>query len=300
MTPKHTAALTRWVYPPEPEPLAQAVDISLPKFIPELLHIGHQKYKEAFQISSHRHDREYEFVYLHNGSVTWEVDGVLFPMNAGQWFHTSPGELHKARYDYMEPSQIWWVILNDPENDPNWFRLNEAERKIVISRLHQLPRVFHADSRTHERFARLKKTMDSDSPEKSLFARYQLMDIILSLLQPVPAKTIEPELREAIIHSVQEMIQSPEQRFTVADMAKAIRVSESYYFKLFHEIYGQSPSTYMDRVRIERACALLKTGITVTETALELGFKTSQHFTRVFRKIIGTSPSVWRKMISNQ
>ncbi|WNR44893.1 AraC family transcriptional regulator [Paenibacillus roseipurpureus] len=296
---KRAAALTRWVFPPESEPSLQESDPTLARIIPELCRIGHQKYTEAFQIPLHRHEHAYEFVYLQNGSVTWEIDGTLFPMSAGQWFYTRPGELHKARYDYMEPSQIWWVIINDPENDPNWFRLNEAEREIIISRFHRLPRIFQGDPRTHERFAHLKTTLNSDSPDHLLFARYQLMDIILRLLQPVTTKKVEPELRETIIRTVQEMTQSPEMRFSVADMAEAVRVSESYYFKLFNEIFGQSPSTYMDRIRIERACTLLKTGISVTETALELGFKTSQHFTRVFKKIIGSSPSEWRKMVSD-
>lgn len=244
----------------------------------------------------HQHDQEYEFVYVQNGSVTWEVDGALYPISAGQWFYTRPGELHKARYGYMEPSQIWWIILNDPENDPNWFRLSIEEREIVISRLRQLPRSFHADPSTHEQLARLKTTITSDSQDTMLFARYQLLDIILRILQPVSKKMMEPEFKEVIIRSVQHIVQSPEQRFAVADMAKDVGVSESHYFKLFHEIYGQSPSSYLDRIRMERACMLLKSGISVTETSLELGFKTSQHFTRVFKKIIGSSPSEWRKL----
>lgn len=286
MTKKHSALLSRWVYPPEPEPSP----------IPELQRFGHQKYAEAYLLSMHQHDQQYEFVYIQNGSVTWEVDGALYPVSSGHWFYTRPGELHKARYDYMEPSQIWWIILNDPENDPDWFRLNTEEREIIISRLRKLPRSFRADPRTHEQLTRLKTTITSDGQDKMLFARYQLLDIILRMLQPVPTKMMEPELKEVILRSVQNFVHSPEQRFTVADMASDVGVSESHYFKLFHEIYGQSPFAYMDRIRMERACMLLKSGISVTETSLELGFKTSQHFARVFKKIIGSSPSEWRKL----
>lgn len=296
MTNKHAALLSRWVYPPEGETLPDQVDTSLLLHLPELQRFGHQKYAEAYLLQLHQHDQAYEFVYVQNGSVTWEVDGMLYPISAGQWFYTRPGELHKARYDYMEPSQIWWIIISDPANDPKWFRLNAEEREIVMSRLHQLPRTFRTDSRMHEQLSRLKTTLTSDNQDKMLFTRYQLLDILLRMLQPVSKKKMEPEFKEVIIRSVEQIVQSPEQRLSVADMAKDVGVSESHYFKLFHEIYGQSPSSYMDRIRMERACLLLKSGISVTETSLELGFKTSQHFARVFKKIFGSSPSEWRKM----
>ena len=284
----------RWVYPfPETSPAWENSD-RVPLF-PELLRVGHQKYAEAYPIHLHSHNREYEFVYLQHGNVTWEVDSALYPMSAGQWFFTRPGELHKARFNHMEPGHIWWMILTDPECDPNWFRLDKNERQIVIYRLQQLPRVFRADPRTHEHFARLKQTLISESPEKTLFARYQLLDILLRMLQPAPVKTIEPELRDAIVQSVEQMAQVPEQRLSVSDMARAVQISESHYFKLFHEVFGQSPASYMDRIRIERACKLLQTDASVTDIAMDLGYKTSQHFTKVFRKITGSSPSEWRR-----
>jgi len=284
----------RWVYPfPETSPVWE--NSGAVSLFPELLRIGHQKYAEAYPIHLHCHNSEYEFVYLQHGNVTWEVDSTQYPMRAGQWFYTRPGEPHKARFNHMEPGQIWWMIVSDPARDPNWFRLDKNERQIVISRLQQLPRVFRADPHTHEHFARLKQILISENPEEALFARYQLLDILLRMLQPVSAKTIEPELRDVIIRSVEQMAQMPEQRYSVADMARAVQISESHYFKLFHAVFGQSPASYLDRIRVERACKLLQTDASVTDIAMDLGYKTSQHFTKVFRKITGSSPSEWRK-----
>jgi len=76
-------------------------------------------------------------------------------------------------------------------------------------------------------------------------------------------------------------------------------VSESHFYKLFHEIFGQSPSAYVERFRVERACAMLQTHKSITDIAHELGFKTSQHFTAVFKKLMGSPPSKWKKHSMN-
>ncbi|WP_081824398.1 helix-turn-helix transcriptional regulator [Paenibacillus sp. UNC451MF] len=61
-------------------------------------------------------------------------------------------------------------------------------------------------------------------------------------------------------------------------------------------MYGQSPANYMDRLRIELACQiLLQKEISVTTVAMDIGYKTSQHFATVFKKYMGLSPSQWRR-----
>nr|WP_276316179.1 AraC family transcriptional regulator [Paenibacillus lignilyticus] len=95
---------------------------------------------------------------------------------------------------------------------------------------------------------------------------------------------------------VRQLEQTPEKRFSIAEMAQAVQVSESHFYKLFQEQFGQSPAAYMERVRIEQACELLlNSGLSIIEIAHELGFKTSQHFTNVFRKVTGCPPSEWRR-----
>jgi AraC family transcriptional regulator len=49
-------------------------------------------------------------------------------------------------------------------------------------------------------------------------------------------------------------------------------------------------------MRIERAKDMLSYGsVPITGIALELGFGSSAHFATVFRKLTGTSPSIWRR-----
>jgi hypothetical protein len=163
MALKQTSSLTRWLYPKNFDQMMEAEETGT-SLVPELIYLGSQKNAEAFPLTLHRHDHGYEFVYLEQGSVTWELNGVHYPTSAGQWFFTFPGELHKARFNHMEPSRIWWFIMKDPAYDPNWFRMDTAERESIIARLSQLPRVFRASNRVREQFMRLKATLENGKP----------------------------------------------------------------------------------------------------------------------------------------
>ena len=59
-----------------------------------------------------------------------------------------------------------------------------------------------------------------------------------------------------------------------------------------------SPSDYAQRIRIKRCCSkLATTEESVTEIAIEFGFGTSQYFSRVFKKYLGTTPSEYRQQM---
>ncbi|CAI6083831.1 helix-turn-helix transcriptional regulator [Cohnella sp. JJ-181] len=288
--PKRQADPHRWVLNPEREAGREAVASPAPA---ELVQLGRQRYAEAYPIASHRHEGAYEFVYVERGAVTWEVGGSLYPTLAGQWFYANPGELHSARFDHMEPSRIWWLILADPGARPSWLRLTEDERSWVSGRLSGLPRVFSDAGRACEQLTELKTALESGDPAGALIARHGLLDIVLGFFRE-PAAPSDSALREAIRRSVAAAAARPERRVTVAEMASAVHLSESHYFKLFRELFGLSPAVYLDRARMERACQLLRAGRSVTDAAYELGYKTSQHFATSFKKTIGRSPQQWR------
>lgn len=281
-----------WTYPP----IKQASDAaSVPAYcIPELYQFGYHEDSKAVPLSLHLHDRAYEFVYVERGSVTWEIADVSYSTNAGQWFLTYPGEAHTARFNHMEPSRIWWLIIKDPEHNTSWLGLTGSERNLVVAFVKQLPRVFRSVNRAREQLSRLQATLATANTSTAFFARHQLLDVLLAMFQPMPTKTIDPDLKAAVVFSVQKIMKNPDKRPTVGEMAEAVHLSESHYFKVFHEIYGQSPIAYLDRVRMERACDLLLMNMSITDVAFELGYKTSQHFTTVFKKQFGSSPSRWK------
>ena len=81
----------------------------------------------------------------------------------------------------------------------------------------------------------------------------------------------------------------------LATVAKSVNTSTFYFCKLFKRATGLTFTEYLARVRIEKAkTLLLDSNRRVSEIAYEVGFQSLTHFNRVFRKIVGRSPSEFR------
>ena len=64
---------------------------------------------------------------------------------------------------------------------------------------------------------------------------------------------------------------------------------------MFRESTGETPHQFVSRKRIERAKEMLRAPeARVLDVAVACGFKTQQHFARVFRHVCGTSPTEYR------
>ncbi|MFC4809686.1 helix-turn-helix transcriptional regulator [Paenibacillus sp. GCM10023250] len=262
---------------------------------PELEMMGYDRLTEATPLSDHRHERCYEFVYVESRRVTWEVGDALYPSHAGQFFHTKPGEWHRARFRYMEPSIIWWIIVVDPAELPGWLGFGEADRARIGAALSVLPRIVTADLRAREPFAKLRGVLEHGTADDLFRARHYLLDILLQLLDPPAARQLPLDLREAMLRLSADLEAEPERRWTNKELAARVGVSESHFYRLFQELHGQSPASYVDRLRMARACELLRRPeSSVTGVAMDLGYKTSQHFATLFKKYVGASPTRWR------
>jgi len=81
-----------------------------------------------------------------------------------------------------------------------------------------------------------------------------------------------------------------------SDLAEILRLSTGHFFRAFRESFGEAPLAYVARQRIRRSQALmLNSRATLAQIALDCGMCDQAHFTRVFRRIVGHSPSVWRR-----
>ena len=72
-------------------------------------------------------------------------------------------------------------------------------------------------------------------------------------------------------------------------------VSPHYFSELFKQSTGRTPHTYVLLQRIERAKQRLRDpACSIIDAGLEAGFENPSHFARVFRRLVGTTPSRFR------
>lgn len=82
----------------------------------------------------------------------------------------------------------------------------------------------------------------------------------------------------------------------IEEVAKTLNLSVFYFCKLFKKATGKTFTQYLAEVRVAKAKnLLLNPHIRISEAAFESGFQSITHFNRVFRKLEGCSPSVFRE-----
>lgn len=82
---------------------------------------------------------------------------------------------------------------------------------------------------------------------------------------------------------------------SLGQVARSVNTSVFYFCKMFKKSTGLNFTDYMSRIRVEKAKnLLLNRNLRISEIAYEVGFQSLTHFNRVFKKILGQSPSDYR------
>ena len=80
----------------------------------------------------------------------------------------------------------------------------------------------------------------------------------------------------------------------VPAMASAALMSPSHFSRKFRAAYGETPYSYLMTRRIERAQALLRQGMSVTDTCVAVGCTSLGSFSSRFTEVVGETPSQYR------
>ncbi len=83
---------------------------------------------------------------------------------------------------------------------------------------------------------------------------------------------------------------------TLREAAEHLGISESYLSRLFKKEMDCSFTEFINRLRIERSCALLDDpSYSILEVAVAVGFSSQSYFNRIFKKLRGVSPQQYRQ-----
>ncbi|MCI5530013.1 MAG: AraC family transcriptional regulator [Blautia sp.] len=102
-------------------------------------------------------------------------------------------------------------------------------------------------------------------------------------------------------HAFEYIRQNCLQHISVEELAKFCHCSSSYLSHIFKKRTSVNINTYINKIRIERSKNyLLNSGETIAEIAISTGFNDPNYYSRVFTKIIGISPTEFRRRFKNE
>ncbi len=185
-----------------------------------------------------------------------------------------------------------WVVF-DAEGDLEFFEplelifnlpLRFADTDLIAELMRNITSEFYSVN-SH----RLKMT---DALLKTLLLKVDERCRPREMSQP---SAVEPHYN-LLIELREKIYRNPQRKWNVDLMAADVNMSRSYFQHIYREIFGVSCMTDVINGKIEKAKEILsETGCTVSQVAAMCGYDNEEHFMRQFKKIVGVTPTGYRK-----
>ena len=240
----------------------------------------------ALEDAPHIHSH-LEMIYLTQGNARAAVDGIWYPIQQGDLFLAGSNQIH--RYSHDEPVRFYLIIFT-PEMEA---QLNECLKgKLPQSHVIQPVTTNRNAEQLLENISVLRKS-------EQLFTRLEAKGLFLSFLGEVlpgfhfsSSAGIDHDSVQKILAYCSEHFTEP---ITLESVASGLHLSKYYISHIFRQRMDLSFTEFLNEIRIDHACKLLRQGYSVTDTAFGSGYSSIRTFNRTFKQITGCSPREFRQ-----
>ena len=115
---------------------------------------------------------------------------------------------------------------------------------------------------------------------------------------PIKKKSTQIAVNKQLNFAVDYIYSCFNELITLDDLAQVAGLSKHHFLRLFKLMYGLTPHQFINTVRINTACRLLKNSrLSVQDIALAVGFDYPNSFSRLFKKKVGIYPNAYRNAL---
>ncbi len=252
----------------------------------------YNKVRAEEHLDTHRHPGMMEICYLAKGKQIYEVNGIPHLMKGNDIFLTFPNEAHStARYP-QEKGVLFWMQVKIPFDDQEDFLLLPGDLSApLVNKLKNIrQRIFAGNNKVLTLFEEtLMSWYFERVPFNNLMAMIKATELINEIVKCSSVIVVNGITDD--ISSVMKLIDDKiTENFSIEYLADYCMLSVSRFKIKFKECTGLPPGEYIMRRKIDNAKNMLADNISVTKTAINLGFSSSQYFATVFKKFTGHKP----------
>lgn len=250
---------------------------------------------EARQSGNYYFDNErrkeyhgYLFQYTLRGSGCYEKNGKCFEVKAGEGFLVSFPE--KSRYYFPKKKEEKWEFI--------YLHFDGAMARPFVEKINQLaesPFSLNLYSPPVEMALSLQKKLTGGGRLKKYEGGEFLYRFLCALLRELenPSCKNENGVIEDAVRIMEEEYGTLE---SVESLADRLGLSFAHFSRSFKERMGAAPITYLTRIRLQGAMNdLLNTEEGLQAIAEKNGFSGRNYFCKVFRKVVGVTPTEYRR-----
>ena len=249
----------------------------------------------GFHFDTHMHHSA-ELVLSQNGTLTITAQNSAIDVHAGEYLVVFPNVLHKADVMGPEPCRMLQMHFNREGLTP---ALSEEKMGVPDGFLLELAlekRRFLKGKATDQLAAcisGLREELARPQAGKERMLDCYMKQLFILLSRDLKNDSGTPLCRNPhLIHASLYIGSHCTEKITVASVAEEVRVSARYLTRLFQEQLGLGVAAYIAEMRISRSIDFMfrNPGYPLSQLALDMGFSSQQHFSRVFKEKMGVSP----------
>jgi AraC-like DNA-binding protein len=243
----------------------------------------------------HRHNLA-ELVVVRSGSGVHRLEGQDWPIAAGEAFLIRPGATHLyhgcrdlALVNVLFEPLERWLPVAELRNEVGWRALFEAQpRDRPGGRLRLRPEELAS---VDARCARLEQELAERRPGWASLATGEFLALVATLVRLWPLRAdsgMDARISELMGH----IAASYARPLSSFGLARRVGLTQRSLQRLFRAALGCTPKQHIERVRLDRAAALLADPrLSVGEVAGAVGFADASYFARRWRARFGSAPA---------
>lgn len=265
------------------------------------LHVEIVNYKKWPKFSDAHFHNCYELYYLLNGSVNYLIGNEIFSINPFDLVWIPKNVLHKTRPDKVESFKRLLVYI-DPKiieefskEDPNLNKLFSNTNVIRFSQNH--------NNKWKEILETIANEYNKVDAKNMLLIKSYLGILFVEASQLLEENELsniseESDIPEKLNGIIRYINTNYFNDITLETLSQEFYFHPVYISTLIKKHLGITFSEYLNKIRIQKSIRILKNSkYSITEVATICGFNSSNHYCKMFKAYMKTSPLQFRKTL---
>lgn len=238
---------------------------------------------------SHYHDY-FELYYLEEGERCHIIQDQLYRIHPGEFVIFSPYIMH---HSYGEENVPFKRLLV-------YFRREEVDSLTLLKGLEQGTGVYKPEQKekqaVHRMLNDLLKEQDEPQAYHEEYLHTLLNMMLLTIIRNIQTP-VKPEKRNRITDVISYIHKNYQEDISIDKLAQMSYVSPYYLCREFKRFTNSTIIQYVNVTRVMNAQRMfMETDKNITEISRDTGFSNITHFNRVFKSVMGMTPSKYRKI----
>ena len=268
----------------------------------EGLYVQHLKtYTKHNMAVQHYHDAYEVYLQLEEKRYVF-FDNMCHILEPGDLVIFKPFDIHYA--ESREVDYYARYVLNFHQEDLAVI-LSDAEINMLLKKLNSC--VVHLNMEQMEAVLGFFQRIEGYSRQRGFLTKKLVYAELMQFLMYI-VKCIKKEIGNKPNAIPPHMVQvldyinkNYKEKMSVEEMAQVANMSKYHFCRIFHSVTGATPLEYVTNVRLTKVHNLLiNTEMSIEEIARQTGFGVGTALTRVFKKVYGVSPRIFRNAKKNK